>query len=407
MYKSILILIITVFATSSCFEKTSAMLEKKTLFSLAMGKAEDQIDLIQIPGIPFNKKSRLVMKNGLFYISNGNTGKIMEFTSYGDIINLYYNPVMNPEPFILTPVTGNQTVSNRRAFPYPFRNIGEMEVTGDGELLVDDEVSPERVEKDKKTGSILNRIILRFSKEGKLLDYLGQEGLGGTPFPYIEHLQINTRGDIIVFTRTRQSRIVFWFSNEGTLLSMAVIDQKKLPVPGGGGKIIAFLDDLTADRTAMTLYLKVDYYKSVADPDSPKRGIPEYENSKIWVYSMRENQYSKSILIPSLSNDAYGNTKSTVYNADTVYQMLGCDSGGRLYFIVHLKMNVFQLLILSGNGTVLSVSDLKMDDSQISYSSFYLSANGLLSALLAKEKKVDIVWWRSDKLTEGKNETAR
>lgn len=389
-------------------DKTSAILEKKTLFSLSMGKAEDQIDLIQIPGIPFNKKSRLVMKNGLFYISNGNTGKIMEFTSYGDIINLYYNRVLNPEPFILTPVTGNQTVSNRRAFSYPFRNIGEMEVTGDGELLVDDEVSPERVEKDTKTGSILNRIVLRFSKEGKLLDYLGQEGLGGTPFPYIEHLQINKRGDIIVFTRTPDSRIVFWFNNEGTLLSMAVIDQKKLPDPGGGGKIIAFLDDLTADRTAMRLYLKVDYYKSVGESDSPKGGIPEYENSEIWVYSMLENQYSKRILIPSLSNGTYGNTKkSTVYKADTVYKMLGCDSGGRLYFIVHLKTNVFQLLILSGNGTVLSVSDLKMDDSHISYSSFYLSANGLLSALLAKEQKVDIVWWRSDQLTEGKNETAR
>lgn len=387
--------------------KTSAMLEKKTLFSLSMGKAEDQIDLIQIPGIPFNKKSRLVMKNGLFYISNGNTGKIMEFTSYGDIINLYYNPVINPEPFILTPDTDKQTVSNRRAFPYKFRNIGEMEVTGDGELLVDDEVSPERVEKDKKTGSILNRIVLRFSKGGKLLDYLGQEGLGGTPFPYIEHLQINKRGDIIVFTRTRDSRIVFWFDNGGTLLSMAAIDQKKLPSPDDGGKIIAFLDDLTADRTEMRLYLKVDYYKSVAEPDSPKRGIPEYENSIIWVYSMLENQYSKSILIPSLSNDAYGKTKNTVYKADVVYKMLGCDSGGRLYFIVHLKMNVFQLLILSGNGTVLSVSDLKMDDSHISYSSFYLSANGLLSALLGKEKKADIVWWRSDKLTEGKNETAR
>jgi len=185
MYKSILILIITVFATSSCLDKTSAMLEKKTLFSLSMGKAEDQIDLIQIPGIPFNKKSRLVMKNGLFYVSNGNTGKIMEFTSYGDIINLYYNPVMNPEPFILTPVTGNQTVSNRRAFPYPFRNIGEVEVAGDGELLVDDEVSPERVEKDKKTGSILNRIVLRFSKEGKLLDYLGKKGLEGQLSPII------------------------------------------------------------------------------------------------------------------------------------------------------------------------------------------------------------------------------
>lgn len=57
-----------------------------------MGKAEDQIDLIQLPGMPFKERSRIVMKNGLFYISNGNTGKVMEFNSYGDILTLYYNP---------------------------------------------------------------------------------------------------------------------------------------------------------------------------------------------------------------------------------------------------------------------------------------------------------------------------
>ena len=31
------------------------------------------------------------MQDGFFYISNGLSGKVMEFNSYGDILNLYYN----------------------------------------------------------------------------------------------------------------------------------------------------------------------------------------------------------------------------------------------------------------------------------------------------------------------------
>ncbi len=395
MRKIFLLPMVIVLSLISCSGKQQPVVERKNLFRLSMGKAEDQIDLIQLPGVPFKQRSRIIMKEGLFYISNGNTGKIMEFTSYGDIISLYYNPEMNPPPIFLTTASDTGTVSNRKAFSYPFNNIGEIEVSDEGELLVDDEVPAGRVERDDKTGSVLDRIILRFSKKGDLTGYLGQEGPGGTPFPYIEKLEVNDSGSIIVFTRTVKSRIIYWFSREGTLFSTVTILLSDLPVPDGKS-YIAFLDSITADRVKTSLYLKIDYYETQKD------GSTGYRESEIWELSALENRYTASVAVPSVYTD-YGNTSEKSALIDDVYEFLGCDKSGRFYFIVHLNLNTFQLLILSADGTVLAKSDLDMDDSAISYSSFYLTEEGLLTALLAKENTVDIVWWRSDKLTGAGN----
>ena len=397
MRKLIIQLLFVIFVLASCLNKNTDVIEKKVLFHLAMGKAENEIDLIQLPGIPFQKKSRIVMKNGLFFISNGNTGKIMEFTSYGDIINLYYNDKENPEPIMLSSSLASNTVSNRKAFKYPFKNIGEIEVTNTGELLVDDKVSAGRVEKDDATGSVLNRIVLRFSKEGNLIGYLGQEGPGGTPFPYIEKLEVNSHDDIIVFTRTAVSRIIFWFNSEGTLLYKISINLDDLPLPEGTSSPIAFLDTLTADRNAMILYVKIDYYVSVLGVGAQGKGTPEYKESKIWEFSVPENTFTKGISIPPVTSERYGQGKKEANFADEVYQFLGCDASGKLYLLIHYKLNTFQMLFLSPNGTVLARRELMMDDQHISYSSFYLTKTGLLTALLGKENDADVVWWRSDK----------
>ena len=71
--------------------------------------------------------------------------------------------------------------------------------------------------------------------------------------------------------------------------------------------------------------------------------------------------------------------------------------------MIHLKLNTFQLLILSPSGSVLARRNFMMDDHQISYSSFYLTSDGLITALLGKEKTADIVWWRSDKIAGAVN----
>ncbi len=77
------------------------------LFSLSMGKMEDQIDLFQFENAMVERTNSVTMRDGWFYVANASAGKIMVFSSYGDLIFLLYNPQTNPAPTILGPVDTN------------------------------------------------------------------------------------------------------------------------------------------------------------------------------------------------------------------------------------------------------------------------------------------------------------
>ena len=86
-----LLLVITVFY--SCEKGKSSSLAREDLFKLSYGKMEDQLDIVQNPGTPFDTGTKIVMRNGFFYIMNHYAGKLMKFNSYGDIVELYYNEI--------------------------------------------------------------------------------------------------------------------------------------------------------------------------------------------------------------------------------------------------------------------------------------------------------------------------
>ena len=83
-----------------CSRNQVPVLEEEQLFSLQYGKMEDQVELF-LDGSAVTRKTRLAMRGGLFFIASGYGNRIMEFTSYGDLLTLYYNPAENPRPVML------------------------------------------------------------------------------------------------------------------------------------------------------------------------------------------------------------------------------------------------------------------------------------------------------------------
>src|SRR6056297_2895590 len=83
-----------------CSSAQVPVLQEERLFSLQYGKMEDQVELF-LDGSAVTRKTRLAMRGGLFFIASGYGNRIMEFTSYGDLLTLYYNPAQNPRPVML------------------------------------------------------------------------------------------------------------------------------------------------------------------------------------------------------------------------------------------------------------------------------------------------------------------
>ncbi|MDE6350156.1 MAG: hypothetical protein K2K67_04040, partial [Treponemataceae bacterium] len=66
-----------------------ASVSEKKLFALKYGSFEDELDLFSLSRAG-DVRTYMAMRDGFFYVANGEAKKIMELNSYGDLLTLYY-----------------------------------------------------------------------------------------------------------------------------------------------------------------------------------------------------------------------------------------------------------------------------------------------------------------------------
>ena len=394
----------TILFISGCKKYSEQTLQKEVLFSIPIGKMEDELSFFQMEENPFREKIRLFMRDGLFYISNGGAHKIMQFNSYGDILSLYFNDQENPKPVLLSMKGEEGTVSNREAYPYPFNEVGEIAVTDERELLVQETVPKGRGEFDNERNTMLDQIVLRFDKNGELIDFLGQEGVGGSPFPFIERLHVSSRDDIIVVSRTMQSWIVFWYNWEGRHMYTVEVRYDNLPLPADEQGVIPHLDTIYPDPDTYKLYLKLDYYINNTERTANTESGIEYHNSQIHTFDIRTEQYTRPITLPHHMIDQDDLEVLEIEQDELLYEFIGAASHGYFFFLSRDEGSYYQLLILDNGGGVVERTRIILKDTEMLYRTFYLDPEGILCALLCEQDKADVVWWRSDSLLERERE---
>ncbi|TFG64984.1 MAG: hypothetical protein E4H36_01405 [Spirochaetales bacterium] len=381
----------------SCGGGKTDILKREDLFTLRLGKMEDHLSFFMLDNHYTGGTIDFVMKDGLIYISNQDGGKVMKFNSYGDIISLVYNEEKNPVPIVLKRVSGD-TVTNRLAFPYPFVSPGNIAVGSNKMLLVQDGVPKERRIQDEAGQSVFDQVILRFDTNGRLKDYLGQEGVGGTPFPFIERIQVNDMDEIIVFTRTLSSWIVFWFNEGGQLLYTIRMEGSALPLPEKGEKLIPSLEAMYADSSERKIYMKIDYYADAMDPSSKYRYGIQFHKSAIFIFDIQKEGYTDSFEIPDTYKKPEGLSILDDKKEKSITEFLGAASGGYLFLLSPLGVSQYQLMILDRKGKVEDSAVLQIKDDEQIFRKFYLDSSGILSALLCEETGAKLVWWRTDEL---------
>lgn len=375
---------------------TDSSLEQKKQFSLEIGKMEDQIDLMQLEGVPFQHKIRLFMKDGIYYVSNGASFKVLKFSSYGDLLALYYNSQKNPEPVLLRNSADSDTIANRNAYVYAFRKAGEIAVSSEGMLLVEDEVATDIAYFDEQLGAMLKKVILRFSPEGMLIDFLGQEGIGGTPFPYIEKLLLNEKDEIIVVSRTLDRRFVYWYSRHGDLLYRVVFEEDALPVPDPF--FIASLDTVFPDPTQPLLFLKVDYYHD-EQSEGENHSFAFYKSS-IRVLSAATGELVSQFDLPK-TYKTYGSGQFFSSEKEEVLFLFAGVAREHLFFLSPRSERQYQLYLLRKDGVAAQKALMDLDDADTVYRSFFLTSAGILTAFVGEKLAVSVVLWRTDRLITG------
>ena len=388
---------------AGCQRKGIEELVSSELFSLSMGKMEDQIDLFQFENAMVERTNSVTMRDGWFYIANGSAGKIMVFSSYGDLIFLLYNPQTNPAPSTLGPADAGvqQGVSTRGFVAYPFVDIGHIAVASDRTLYVEDAVPEAKAVKDMERGVTRSRAILRFDRKGRQLGSLGEEGIGGSPFPFVSALYVTASDQLVVVCRLPGSWEVFWFSRDGAPLYQVEISNGNLPARPQRGVTQALVSVLP-DLQSPLLYLIISSYKDAGDARSATPASNDAVSTRAYKLDLRTQAYSPgAVEFPTNPPHRTKSGLKTVEIPSPPSDVLGVSSGGYFYLLAYTDTNLYTLQIVDPSGRVRAQRRVVIEDSELAFRDIHLSSTGIIYGLLADKSKAHVSWWRSDLLLKG------
>lgn len=392
--------------------QTISTIKEENLFSLNYGKYENELQLFNLANLG-NINTKIFMKDGFFFIADDNAKKIMEMTSYGDLLGIIYNPETNPEPSFVRKITNSNAIGSstenysqktitQSAQKHPFNNISNLAVDSEKNIFVVDQITAERQEQDLQSKTILKEVVLRFTNEGNFIDYIGQEGPGGTPFPFIKDIFVTKNNELIVTCITTEGNTVFWFNSAGFLKYTIPIKTESIPLVKDeydmdSTEYFVTIDKIIPDFTKQKLYIKTDYHKTVIDTESNVQSGIEYYQTLLHPLNVENGQFEEFLVIPPYEDVVTDGFSKLTYN--TAFDFLGVTESGWFFFMIPDSTG-YIVQMIQPNGQRIIKRHLKYNRDKTEYLNFTLSDDGIISALLASNEKVDILWWRTDSLIE-------
>ncbi len=386
---------ILVFSACENSQDTESLQQTK-LFALNYGSFEDELDLFDLKNTSIIN-TYIQMRDGFFFITNGKAKKVIQLTSYGDLLSVFYNPDYNPVPsFVEVQSTDNQILTSQQAIEYPFNTLGHITVDTQKGIYVVDRVPTERRERDESQRLLLQDVVLRFANDGTFIDYIGQQGPGGTPFPHIAGVYTTNSDELVVVSVTGTGMLVNWFNSDGFLRYTLPIQSASLPIPfETDQEVYISVDTIVPDYNVHKVYIKVDYYLSSIDPSTNVQLDVSYYSTELYPLNIETGSFDEPISVPAHEEETReGLVSQTFKNA---YQFLGVSQAGWFYFLSPVETG-YSVQIISNTGERVLKKHLDIPIDNLYYNNFSLSNDGIITALLCNEFEANVVWWRTDNL---------
>jgi len=378
------------FVFSGCRDNQAGSIEREDLFSIAIGPLEDQIALYSLQGGRGIRRTGFTMRDGLFYIADGYSGKVARYNSYGDLLFMIYNEETNPPPFSLKTNVTEEEQTVRWAYSYPLEEPGWIAVDSRKHIYVEDRLPVQSRRSDPETRALLDGLILHFDQDGRFINYLGREGVGGSPFPRIVGLSASVRDELAVICRIPDGWDVYWYNSSLMLLFIVKISSADIPSFPDWPQALAVIDSVSAFPDSRRLLIKVDYSRDTFDQSTNMRTGSEPLSSVLWTLNVEDGSYSGSVEV-----QLFELTESRGEKARVFYSLLGAMRGGKalLYFPADTG---YSLLFVDTSSREQRKGYIQFTNDELRYSDFFLSSEGILTAMLADNFNVKLVWWRTD-----------
>lgn len=374
-------------------KNTAKLLEREDLFTLNYGNFEDELNLSKMDRASYSV-ANLCLNNGVFYISNPIGQKILKTSFYGDLLTIYYNPETNPRPsFYAHPNNSDKDekagTGTRSAIEYPFNTCSFIQVNSDEHLYVVDKVPNDRVQFDTEENIALTNVILHFDEKGQFIDYIGQEGLGGTPFPIITSLSTNRTGDIIAVCKTPNARKVFYFNSDGFLLYKVILNDKDLPFSYEASEnFYANIDGIFPSYEGAELFIKIDYYVEHFDETTGASIGVNYDKSSIYKLRLSKGEFEHVQDVFAFVDMSDDKTS----RIEKVYTLMNVCKDDWAFLMCQAK-DKYSILLLNLKNSKSKNFELKLENMYSLYSTFSITNDFMLAGLFANEDSANISVW--------------
>jgi len=379
---------------ASCARNGKSVPPREDLFLLDIGPMEDQLSLFVFPDDPGMPRASVAMRDGFFYVSDGEGRKIVRYNSFGDMIFLIYNDETNPEPSDLKIRTEEDGRMTRWAFSFPFLSPGKIAVDSRRHIFVEEILPEQRHGFDAENQALLDGVVLHFDHEGRFVDFIGQGGPGGGPFPKIVGIHVSANDEIAVVARTSTGWDVFWYNPDGEQMFLVPLQNDAIPAPPDVDSFLASIASVMVAPDSRTLYVKVDYYREIYEPLTGNLTGIETLNPLVWILDVQEGAYSGFVSVPFYEMAETERGRGIEVNLP--YSMLGVVEGGAMLFGI-LVDDGYALLRMDSSGEGLRRGFIGIGEDRGVFNSFHLSPEGVLSALLADEWTTAVSWWRMER----------
>lgn len=391
-----LVVIGTLLVTGCNRNNSIQSLNENELFTLNYGNFEEQLsitDLNQVGAVRIG----ITMRDGFFYIADGDAKKIMELNSYGDMLSLFYNE--DSEIKTLLEKSKRPAESIHREISYPFDYPGMMAVDSNKQIYAVCTIPKNRQEQGEN-GVLYSQVVLRFTRDGSSIDYIGQQGPGGTPFPFIRNVYTTEKDELVVVCNTNEGLVVYWFGSDGFLKFMIPINTKNAPVINGidsNSEVYLTIENVIPDPVDYKLYVKIDYYSSFVDEESKVQSGISYLQTLLYPLDAETGVYEEPVSIPPYEESVTVDYSRLSYKIP--YDFLGVTKNGWKYFIIKTE-NGFNIEMIQNETQRLLRRHFEVNHNDNLYYTMSVSQDGIITAVYMDKDKARVVWYRTDNLID-------
>lgn len=390
-----LLIFISIFLSACSKNGTVKSISENELFTIPYGNFEEQISVTDLNTVG-SVRYGIFMRDGFFYVVNGESQKIMEFNSYGDLLTLFYNEDSPIQRLISKSNRPDKSVHHEISYPFDYPGI--IAVDSNKTIYAVCTIPKDSQEHSKDGSTLYSQTVLRFNRDASLVEFIGQEGPGGTPFPYINNIYTTNNNELVVVSTSSSGFIVYWFGTDGYLKYEIPILNKNVPkLKELEDNCYYSIKNVVPDLYDYKLYVNIDYYTPYIDEGSKVQSGINYVASHLYPLDIESEVYEDSVSIPPYEESVVVDYSRLVYKIP--YDFLGITKNGWKFFILKTESG-FDIEMIQNESQRIIRRHLNADHSNILFDKISLSDNGIITVLYIEKDKARVVWYRTDNLID-------